>query len=135
MAVAYSSLLRYRTVPYVDGGRDMNGWDCYGLARYVAQTHYHYSELSMFDTILAANKRQLTKAYRAETTTLRRTNTAADGCLVACLQQGVCVHLGIVVEVSENNQLVVLHTGEKTGGLMTPLPLFLHQQQQLEFWQ
>ncbi|PKG73045.1 hypothetical protein CXF86_19700 [Shewanella sp. GutCb] len=135
MPIPYSTLVRYRSVPYVDGGRDLNGWDCYGLARHVAQAHYQYSELSMFDTILAANKRQLTKAYRVENSKLTSIDTACDGCLVACLHNGVCVHLGIVVEVSENKQLVVLHTGEKTGGLMTPIPLFLHQHQQLEFWQ
>ena len=134
MSMTYSSLVRYRMVPYVDGGRDITGWDCYGLARYVAQTHYHYPELSLFDTILAANKRQLTKAYRSEKSKLTRTHTAVDGCLVVCLQSSVCVHLGIVVEVSDNHQWVVLHTGEKTGGLMTPLALFVHQHQQLEFW-
>lgn len=115
-----NKLDHYLTVPYVDGGRSMAGFDCWGLVRDILHHHYRQPLLESFGTVSPDDKVNLTAAY--QTVVPQFVECAPqDGCVVACFKRGLVLHVGVVVEA---NGLQVYHTGRKHGPLKTSIAAF-----------
>ncbi len=110
----------YLTVPYVDGGRSMAGFDCWGLVRDILHRHYNHPLLESFGHIAADDKQRLTGAYH-QVQHKFLPSTAKDGCIAACFKRGLLLHVGVVVE---QNGLHIYHTGRKHGPLKARLEAF-----------
>lgn len=102
----------YLTVPYVDGGRDVDiGLDCWGLVRDVLHQHFKQPLLKTFGSIQAADKVNMTKAY-SEVKKAFKPCTPVVGAIAAGFNDQSLIHVGVVVEA---NGLKVLHTSSKYG--------------------
>lgn len=93
---------KYLSVPYADKGRDITGWDCYGLYRYVlhertgvlvpSYSEAYYTEASPLrdrsvgDAIQAATARQWVPA------------TGDTGDAIVLRVAGYPIHCGFVIE-------------------------------------
>ncbi len=110
----------YLTVPYVDGGRSMAGFDCWGLVRDILHSKYQQPLLESFGHISPDDKINLTKAYQTVVPQFVPCSPR-PGCIAACFKRGLLLHVGVVVEA---NGLQVYHTGRKHGPLKTSLGAF-----------
>lgn len=107
----------YLSIPYVDGGRDGCGLDCWGLVRDVLHAHFGVPLLASFGHVSPDDKPGMTGGYH------QVVNGFVPGACVpgavACGFRGDClVHVGVVVN---NGRLQVLHTSRKSGpGMLDP---------------
>ena len=115
-----NSLDSYLTVPYIDGGRDFDGFDCWGLVRHILHFNLHQPLLDSYGFISPDDKINLTAAYQ-KVAPLFVQCQPQSGCIVACFKRGLLLHVGVVVEA---NGLQVYHTGRKHGPLKTKLANF-----------
>ncbi len=110
----------YLSVPYVDGGRSMAGFDCWGLVRDMLHRHYQQPLLESFGHVSPDDKTNLTAAYKTVVPQFIEC-APQDGCIAACFKRDLLLHVGVVVE---SNGLQVYHTGRKHGPLKTSLNAF-----------
>ncbi|WP_444886471.1 NlpC/P60 family protein [Microbulbifer sp. JMSA008] len=101
----------YLTVPYVDGGRGMHGFDCWGLVRDVLHRQFNTPLLESFGHVCPDDKPLLTDSYLQVVPDFLP-GPCKPGA-VACGFHGDClIHVGIVIN---NGQTQVLHTGRQYG--------------------
>ena len=114
------------SVPYVDGGRDLSGLDCYGQV-WFARHHIINRPLSRsYSHILCANKVGMTEAFFAMLPHFESV-PARHGAVGCCFKkdadgQDVLLHVGLVVLV--DGQMKVLNTNAKSGPELMPLRTF-----------
>ena len=101
----------YLTIPYVDGGRDLDGLDCWGLVRDVLHRHFSLPLLKSFGNIHADDKENMTRAY-SEIKNAFSTCLPTVGTVAAGFNGDTLIHVGVVVE---SNGLKILHTSSKFG--------------------
>jgi cell wall-associated NlpC family hydrolase len=106
----------YIGIPFVSGGRDRSGADCYGLVRMV-RTEQFNDDLPLFsgDYDNADNFIETEKLLRAQRPLLagRRVETPKAGDVCVIRFYGLPVHLGIYAGGG-----FTLHTLKKTGSVL-----------------
>lgn len=111
----------YICCPYVDGGRDLNGLDCWGLIRDVLQKHYGTPVLGSFGNVTAADKKGMTLGFKQVVQAF--TPSPPQAASVAAGFRGEnLIHVGVCVDV--NGGLKVLHTSSKHGPSLDTLAHF-----------
>tara|TARA_R110002153_G_scaffold263960_1_gene425550 strand:- start:370 stop:789 length:420 start_codon:yes stop_codon:yes gene_type:complete len=115
----------YITAPYVDGGRDLHGLDCWGLVRHVLHHRYDVPLLSSWGHVRADDKPALTHAYLQEKAAFLIYPTPTDGAVIGGFRGKLLIHVGIVIVV--DGEHVVLETRKKTGVRIIALTDFARQ--------
>ena len=108
----------YSKIPYVDGGRDRTGLDCWGLVREVLHQHFNVPLLPKFGQVAAANKLGMTAGYH-ELAVNFRNDKPANGAIAAGFRGDCLIHVGVCIE--ESHQLKVLHTSSKWGPMLSSI--------------
>lgn len=125
MLVKAIALKDFLSVPYVDGGRDWGGLDCWGIVRAVRYWLLNLPMLDSFGHITNNGGHDhyqgMTAAYHELKNNYQEV-TPAPGAIACCFNQGTLIHVGVVV--TSGNQLKVLHTRYKTGPHLTSLRHF-----------
>ena len=116
-------ILRYLRIPYVEGGRDESGMDCWAMARAVRHEVYHLPLLPSHSEVAPADKAAMTAVAQdiIDCTGLKEC-TAQEGAIAAAWAGRRCVHVGIVVQA--DGRLWILETDEPTGPCLTPVRVF-----------
>ncbi|OCH31839.1 hypothetical protein A6E13_16345 [Aliivibrio fischeri] len=123
-------------VPYVDGGRDLTGLDCYGQV-WFARHHVINRPLSRsYSHILCANKLGMTEAFFSMLPNFEQV-PAHHGAVGCCFKkdadgQEVLLHVGLVVLV--DGQLKVLNTNAKSGPELMSLRHFNRLALEVKFY-
>lgn len=100
---------RYLQVPYQDFGRDLAGWDCWGLVRHVLHHDFGQPLFAAFGTIHPHDLNNLNIAFKQSLNQFKPTN--AEPGAVACLFRfGVLVHVGVCIDSTD-----ILHTTQSSG--------------------
>jgi cell wall-associated NlpC family hydrolase len=99
---------------YRHGANGPDSFDCWGLVRYVLQTHYKINvpEFDVPDDWYTANK-ILTQT--SELANWRKVDTMAEGQVVMMARREHPVHIGLAV--AANGRLGVLHCAKPAGVL------------------
>ena len=98
-------------VPYVDGGRDWSGFDCWGCVRMARAELFGKSLMNAFGHVIP-NRQQ--HHYQAMTDVFNQFKhqyqevEPRPGAIAGCFKKGLLLHVGIVV--NNNGRLAVLHT-------------------------
>lgn len=103
------TLASIMTVPYVDGGRDLSGLDCWGLVRLVRHHHHGLPLLESFGRVLPDDKAGMTRGYHDLVAGFVET-APVDGAIACHFLGDALWHVGVVVDECG---LKVLHTGRK----------------------
>lgn len=122
----------YLTVPYIDGGRDMQGMDCWGLVRHVLHHQFGFPLLQSFGHVSADDKGHLTESFQQQVKVFEPTN-AKLATVAAGFRGQLLIHIGICIEVG--SKLVVLETSKKHGVKLTELRQFNRMYSRTEFYQ
>ncbi len=102
----------YLSVPYVDGGRDMAGLDCWGQPRLVLHNVFGKPLFKSFGHVSPDDKAHLTSSYAQIVDQFKP--CAAKEQAIACGFRGQnLIHMGLCVVV--DGQLQILHTSRKKG--------------------
>ena len=102
----------YLSVPYVDGGRDMAGLDCWGQPRLVLHNVYGKPLFTSFGHVSPDDKTNLTNAYTQIVNQFKPCSAKEPA--IACGFRGEnLIHMGLCVVV--DGQLQILHTSRKKG--------------------
>jgi cell wall-associated NlpC family hydrolase len=114
---------RYLSIPYVRGGRDVSGADCYGLVRLARTELFGKSWLPLHAEVMPGQVREMTAACAATAGLESMAPCAAEpGAIATAWRAGLCVHVGIVVQA--DGRQWVLESDEPTGPCLTPLSDF-----------
>lgn len=134
MAGAYEWVNSYIGIPFLVNGRDMQGFDCYGLVVHVMQ---HQQGVSIVDWKVA-DERAVT-AFAAMATGIAQqlkdgkaveVEHPQDFDIVAIERHGMAIHLGVYINGG------VLHTSKDTnGGAWQPLEFFNYGKPVFYRWQ
>ena len=102
----------YLSVPYVNEGRDMSGFDCWGQTRH--RQHYGYGNplFESFGHINPDDKYSLTNAYFQIVNQFVLCEPK-PGAVVCGFKMGNLMHIGTVEHI--DGQLAVLHTSRRKG--------------------
>jgi len=114
-------LNEYVGIPYVWGGRDINGLDCYGLCALLYKEQY---DMILPDWIgaeidLRGRENEISKAVTSGDFTELQEPT--EGCFVVCSRAKVAYHIGLYFGGC------VLHSYKTTGVVFEPLHQFASQ--------
>lgn len=113
---------KYFGIPYVKGGRSLDGLDCWGLVRLMRED-LDKGSLPLFSDVDPLDKRSFTQSSIECISTCDLSLSGISVGAIACGYMGrLCYHVGIVVDV--DNRLMILETDEKTGVCLTSISLF-----------
>lgn len=126
-------MIRYFNIPYVKGGRDMKGLDCWGLVRLARVELFEREELPIFSSVDPLDKRNLTRS-QIECVKDRNLNICdfKVGAIATGWRGRLCCHVGIVVEA--DGRLFILETDENTGVCLTTLNNFKSKYSKVVFY-
>ncbi|GAA4879756.1 hypothetical protein [Ferrimonas pelagia] len=124
-AAQHFSVNDFLAVPYLDGGRDMDGLDCWGQVRLARALLFGRDMATSYGHILCANKPGMTDAF-AQMLPRFAEVSPRPGAVACCFkpdaeQRPVLLHVGLVVEAEG---IKVLHTNAKAGPHLLPLRAF-----------
>lgn len=102
----------YLSVPYVNEGRDMSGFDCWGLTRHRLHHFYGHPLFESFGHIHPDDKHSLTSAYQQIVADFYLCEPK-PGAVVCGFKMGNLIHIGTVEYI--DGQLAVLHTSRRKG--------------------
>ena len=106
-------------VPYVDGGRDMSGLDCFGQLRLARHLLFDKPLLESFGHITnngcEDHYEPMTEVYHQLKAGYEQCEPR-PGAIACCFRHGLLLHVGLVVE--DNGLLKVLHTNAAGPHLM-----------------
>ena len=123
---------KYRSIPYVKGGRDLAGLDCWGLVRLV-RSEIKGDLLPEFDGVDPLDKRALTKSKESCVIDFNLKQVDIKSGAIACGFTGrLCFHVGIVIEV--DGRLFILETDEGTGVVLTSPQMFKSRFSKVEYY-
>lgn len=122
---------RYLAMPYRDGGRTAGGVDCYGLVRMVRADMFGLPLLPLHGAVTVDDKRSMTRVACDESAALRACDPQ-PGAVATCWQRGLCLHVGIVVEL--DGRLGVLEAGRKRGTGWRAIRAFERDYQTVEYY-
>ena len=122
----------YFTVPYVEGGRDMSGLDCWGITRLILHYVYKTPLFTSFGHVRSEHANEFTSAY-----------TVLSGQFIPCIPKDgavACgfydhnlVHMGVCVDA--DGQLDVFHTCEKHGPSFMRVEAFKRLFEEVKFYE
>jgi len=121
----------YIGIPWVNGGQDLDGFDCWGFVRHIQLVHYH-RELPVVDvdaTKTLAVVRALTN--HPEHDRWAHVMTPQDG---DCVEMGNAArpfHVGLWVDVEGG---AVLHCVQGAGVVLSSLPTLIPVWGKIDFW-
>lgn len=112
---------RYLHLPFVDGGRDNNGVDCWGLVQLVYRQELQielpsYSEISAEDLIKVARQITVGKDGEAWQNVAPETIKPFDICVMRFFGRKSIGHVGIVVD-----RKTIFHVERVANASLTPL--------------
>ena len=111
-------LNRYIGVPYVFGGRDMNGLDCYGLVKLIYLNHYGHVLPDWTTDVLNMRVRASEFENTVTSGDFTQKDEPEDGDLVICYRTKAAHHMGIYYAGG------VIHCVDGIGTIYEPLPRF-----------
>ena len=117
----YGWLNNYIGLPYLSGGRDMDGADCYGLIKLVTEEHFGWVLPDWeIDTLDLGARNEAIEDVVTSGDFLRK-DFPADGDIAVCYRGRIAVHVGICFRDG------VLHTAQdgQRGAVFEPLPKFV----------
>jgi cell wall-associated NlpC family hydrolase len=136
----------YESVPYVDGGRvvsgdpenhkELNGLDCFGLARHALHYAFGGPLLNSFGGIFRADQSGMNDGFNAVVD--KRSGSfelcgPQAGALACCfhksVQGDVFHHIGICIDAAN-----VMHTSAKHGYAVVPVRTFKRLANKVEFY-
>ena len=119
------TLSDFLTIPYVDGGRDWTGLDCWGIVRAARYWLLNRPLLTSFGHIINNGGHDhyqgMTAAYHSLKNHYQEVQPV-PGAIACCFNQDTLIHVGVVVRSS--NILKVLHTRYRTGPHLTSIRNF-----------
>lgn len=102
----------YLRVPYVDGGRDMCGFDCWGMTRHRLHHRYGHPLFESFGHISPDDKTSLTDAYQEIVNDFAECQPK-EGAIACGFKMNCLVHVGNCEWI--DGELRVMHTSRKNG--------------------
>lgn len=87
-------------VPYLDKGRDLRGWDCYGLYRWLVHEYFGIALPSYVEEYASAESEEVNTAFTVNRPTVTEPVAAGDereGDVVVFCIGGVPWHCGYVI--------------------------------------
>ena len=122
---------QYLSVPYLDGGRDFSGMDCWGLVRHVLHYQYGWPLLKSFGHVCADDKAHLTESYHTQVGLFSRCQPKTQA-VAAGFRGLLLIHIGICIEI--DGKCLVLETSKKRGVTLTDLSQFNRMYSRTEFY-
>lgn len=108
-----ADLGRYLLAPYLDRGRDLQGYDCWGLVRSVLHDEFGLPLLPAHDDVSPDDKPEMSCRYEEVSEGFEVVETPQPGDVMAAYSGNTLVHVGVVIEA--DGRLWVLHTRKKHG--------------------
>lgn len=102
---------RYIGIPYIAGGRDMCGLDCWGLVRYVLDAEFKIT-LPYYE--YGDSKQSRLHVINQEQHAFRELDKSQEGAIVLCYSGNQRPHVGITIDSQ-----TFLHTLPETGAVIT----------------
>lgn len=119
---------KYRHVPYLSGGRTMDGLDCWGLVRFVREDMTG-QVLPEFGGVV--DRRRMTK-LAPEVKAVLSPCDPKEGAIAFAYRGRICVHVAIIVQA--DGRLWALETNEKPGVSLVGLRRFESRFVRVEFY-
>jgi len=115
------TLNNYLDVPYVDNGRDLTGFDCWGQTRHIAH-HFHKLPLfTSFGHVHPDDKSTLHSCFE-EIAHLFTSCSPKEKSIACGFRGGNLVHMGTCVFV--DGELQIIHTSRKSGPAIISIEQF-----------
>lgn len=110
---------RYIRIPFVDGGRDHFGCDCWGLIRLVYRDQLQielpsYGEIDAKNLVGIARKMKAGSEDGEQWIRVVGVPKAFDACLMTWFGKREIAHIGVMIDAKH-----VLHTEDRTGVSMS----------------
>ncbi len=126
-------ILKYLTIPYVAGGRDYSGCDCYGLILLVRRDIFGKPDIPSYSDIDPLDKKSLTKAcIDTVNRYLDESSKEVPGAIAAAWHGKVCVHVGVVVNL--DSRWWIMETDKGKGVCLTPISAFESQYSMVKYY-
>lgn len=130
-------LARYVGVPFVDGGRDFKGWDCWGLVRAAFRAERgielpSYGEISALDLVRVAKQIANDTAFGVGPWIETLHPSSFD--VAVMFRRRLAVHVGLMIDhhrllhVIENRQTLVLPLGHPLFKMLPRVQFFRHKE-------
>ena len=113
----------YFLIPYVKGGRDKGGADCWGLTRMARTEIFDRPLLPLCSDAQPGDFRAITRSCGTVSGLAHLVESQPKpGAIATAWRASLCTHVGLVVEA--DGRIWVLETDEPTGPCLTPLKRF-----------
>ncbi|WP_016899818.1 hypothetical protein [Pseudoalteromonas sp. PAMC 22718] len=111
----------YFTVPYVEGGRDMSGLDCWGITRFVLHHVYKLPLFTSFGHVRSEHTSEFTGAYSVLVDQFTQCKPK-EGAVACGFVDGNLVHMGVCVDI--DGQIAIFHSTKKHGASFARIAAF-----------
>ena len=122
----------YLVIPYVDGGRNEKGLDCWGLVRDVLHSHFEHPLFKSFGNVHPDNKKAMHSSFEYVVPEFKPSKIE-PGTVAAGLRNNCLIHVGVVVFI--DGRLKVLHTSRRHGVALNTIREFNRLFPQVVFYQ
>lgn len=122
----------YFTVPYVDGGRDMAGLDCWGQVRLILHHVYNKPLFTSFGHVRAEHSANCSSAYSSLVGQFTQCEPK-DGVVACGFDGGSLVHVAVCIVA--DGQLDIFHTCEKQGARFIKIEAFKRLFEEVKFYE
>lgn len=122
----------YLSVPYVNEGRDMSGFDCWGQTRHRIHHYYGQPLFESFGHIHPDDKNLLTEAYQQIVSSFRPCEPS-PGAVVCGFKFGSLIHIGTVELI--DGKLEILHTSRRKGPSIDSIDDFKRLFKEVKFYE